>query len=182
MSLHKRSRRRRHFRPFLVAGIAAMTVTVSSVSARAWSHSSARARIATAGHAQLAAATGAGKVLGGLTSQYMPVIFRIANDGRRIDAGVAGLVMSCSLGDGGPVNDAWIRVPINAHGKVHAGGGIPPSGGGSVMLTGGSHSLTGRFNRARTEFVGVWQLHLTLQENGQTDQCDSGRVRFNATL
>ena len=74
-----------------------------------------------------------------------------------------------------PINDFFAK-----NGKLHATEQIPPAGD---ILTGGSHSLTGRFDRQRSTFRGAWSVRLNYQfADGTTDQCQSGKVKLIATL
>lgn len=125
-----------------------------------------------------------GHVLGGMTAQRWPVVITISANGKRIQAAQAGLVLTCSSGDGFPVPDAWGDVPLQANGGVNVAAGILPSTGNSAgSVTGGSDTFTGRLNRKRATFSGTWQLKLNfLMSSGQIDQCDSGRVAFSARL
>jgi hypothetical protein len=185
MSEHGPNRKWRFLRRGLAVLLAVMATTVSAVWARSPAdHASVLARAATAGASPRAIALPVpGDVLGGFTSQGWPVVLEISGNGKRVAVVATGLFMSCTSGVGFPVEDAWPLLPISAKGKVHAAITIPSFAGSSVSITGGSRSFAGRFNRARSIFWGQWRLHLNYKfSNGQTDQCDSGRVTFTATL
>lgn len=122
-------------------------------------------------------------MLGGFTSQDWPVVVQLTNHGNRMRLALAALQLSCSQDDGGPFEDAWSGVPIPKSGKINLSDQIPAEPGLGVSLTGGSHSLSGSFNRKRTEFRGTWREHLTfVSTSGETDQCDSGAVSVIVTL
>lgn len=173
-----RSGARRRLLTLIAVGVAALAASVSTVYAKSASDVVSHSTAAPAGaRAELAAASGAGAFLGGFTSQGWPVALGLSS-ANRIAVVATGLVMRCSSGDRFAIEDAWARLPIRAHGRVAAKQSIPPQAG--TPLVGGSHAVSGRFNRSRTEFTGTWRLHLTFQANGQTDQCDSGRVSLFA--
>jgi hypothetical protein len=137
-------------------------------------------------NARPASAPGPGRVLGGFTSQGWPVVVVVSKNEQRIAALEAGLEMSCASGVQYSTLDYWLRLPIGARGKVKLAAAIvpiPSSAGATESLTGGTDSLAGKFNRTRTTFSGVWQLHLTFSSSsGTTDTCDSGAVNFSAVL
>lgn len=185
MSVHNPNRKWRRFRRVLGVVLTAMATAGPTVSARGLAdQDSVPARAATAGtNAQAVAVPAAGRVLGGFTSQGWPIVVEISKNGKGIPLVGAGLEMRCASGNRYPLEDGWEQLPISTSGKVHAAVTIPPSAGSSVSLTGGSDSLTGRVNRQRSTFSGVWQLHLTFGESsGQSDHCDSGRVTFTTRL
>jgi hypothetical protein len=131
-------------------------------------------------HAAIAtASTPPAPILGGFTSQGWPAVIDFAKNGKRIRLIAVGLDMKCTSGAQFATEDGFTSLAIPRNGRIHATGTIRPSTG----LTGGSDSLTGRFNRNRTEFVGSWELHLSFQSStGQTDECDSGHVALAARL
>jgi hypothetical protein len=100
-----------------------------------------------------------------------------------VTVAATGLDMTCTSGQQFPIEDAWTLLNVARNGRVHATEKIPPSSGQTISLTGGSHSLTGKLNRKRSTFRGVWQMDLTYKtSDGQTDQCHSGRVAVTARL
>ncbi len=184
MSVHSQGRRRRCSRVLLAILVVALAA-FSTGSARAVSdHPLVHGTIgATAASAQGSAGPAAEQVLGGFTSQGWPVVIVISKDGKRIGLVETGLNMSCTSGDSFPLLDGWVRLPIAANGSVRGHTTIQPASGSAVSITGGSDSFTGKLNRKRDTFAGTWQLQMSLaQTNGQTDQCDSGLVRFTAKL
>jgi hypothetical protein len=164
------------------AGVLAATATaVSTVASGAFSErGSVQARSATAtASAQAGATPVGGQALGGFTSQGWPVVIEMSPNGKRIALVATGLEMRCTSGVRVPLEDAWFRLPIRPNGKVAGAITIRPS----KLITGGSDSFSGMFNRRRSTFSGVWELDLKLvSSGGQTGQCDSGRVAFNARL
>ena len=118
--------------------------------------------------------------LGGFTSQGWPVVFELGRGGKLVTLVGAGLELTCTSGVQVPVEDGWQLVDIAKNGKVNATEQIPAAGD---AFTGGSHSLTGRFNRQRSTFRGVWSLQVGFKlADGTTDQCQSGKVKLVATL
>lgn len=123
----------------------------------------------------------AGRILGGLTSARWPVVFAVTPSGKRISEADVALDMRCTSGDQFTAPDAFFRVPIAANGSVNATQSIPAITGTSI--TGGSHSLSAKLDYRHATIRGVWELHLNFaMPNGQTDQCDTGRVAFRARL
>jgi hypothetical protein len=185
MSLHNANRKWRHFRRVVAVVLTVAATSHSHASARLLSdHASVQATAATAGtHAQDAGAPPAGEVLGGITSQGWPIVIEIAKNGKKFSLVRAGLDMRCTLGDSFSLEGGAENLPISSDGKVHGARQIPPSPGSGASVTGGSEKFAGKLNRKRSTFSGMWQLHLTfVMASGQTDQCDSGRVRLTARL
>lgn len=187
MSVHNANRKWRHVRPVIAVVLTVVATSHSHASARLLSHQvSVQATAATAGTlAQHAAAPPAGEVLGGLTSQGWPIVIELAKNGKKFSLVRAGLVMRCTVGGSLPLEVGDDNLPISSDGRVHYALLIPPSpgSGSGVTLAGGSERFAGKLNRKRSTFSGMWQLHLTfVLASGQTDQCDSGRVRLTARL
>jgi hypothetical protein len=121
-------------------------------------------------------------VLGGFTSQGWPVVADITTDGKVLEVSATGLHMSCTSGVAFNAEDAWGPLSIGARGAIHGRISVLPQAGSTVTLTGGSDTFTAKLNRARLTLAGVWHLHLNFRAaDGQTDQCDSGRVTFRAS-
>jgi hypothetical protein len=118
--------------------------------------------------------------LGGFTSQGWPVVFELGRGRKLVTLVAAGFDLTCTSGNQFSVEDGWQLLDIAKNGKLHTTEQIPPAGD---TLTGGSHSLTGRFDRQRSTFRGVWSLQLNFKfADGTTDQCQSGKVKLIATL
>jgi hypothetical protein len=129
------------------------------------------------------ASPGDGQTLGGLTSQNWPVVVKISRNGKRIAMIRDAVDLTCTSGVDLTLPDGWRNVPIGPGGAVSASTNVPPSpsAGSGTSLTGGRDTLTGRINRTRGTFSGVWQIELTFSlSNGQTDDCKSGAVTFTA--
>jgi hypothetical protein len=127
----------------------------------------------------------AGRMLGGLTAQGWPVVMAVASNGRRVQETRIALDMHCTSGGQWTAIDGWSGLPIRGDGSVQAAEAIPPIAGSATTdaLTGGSHSMVGKLNRKRATFTGTWHLHLSFtSSSGQTDECDSGVVRFGMRL
>jgi hypothetical protein len=173
--------RRRRVRCGLRLTVAAITVAAAHVE-----KASALPMTAHVGQARLASAGGpaAGRVLGGTTAQQLPMIVTVSSNGRRMTARVA-FNMTCTSGDTFIVPDGWNRLLVPASGVVRAAGPVPPipASGGSDSITGGFDSLSGKLNRRQAVFSGFWELQLNFSSpSGQSDACDSGRVRFSIRL
>jgi hypothetical protein len=121
-------------------------------------------------------------VLGGFTSQGWPVVAEVTTDRKLLEVSATGVHMSCTSGGSFNTEDVWGPLSIGARGAIHGRISVPPQAGSTVTLTGGSNTFTGKLNRARLTLTGVWHLHLNFRTaDGQTDQCDSGRVTFRAS-
>src|SRR5262249_34365808 len=121
--------------------------------------------------------------LGGFTSQGWPIVLELGRGGKSVNVAATGLDMSCTSGDQFSIEDGWQLLDVAKNGRVHVSEQIPPGQGQAASLTGGSHSLTGRFDRHRSMFRGTWRLQLNFKAaDGTTDQCQSGQVRLIATL
>lgn len=175
MSFHELSRRW-----LCITGV--ITVAAAVMAAGASADTMSGAAVPRAGTANISS-SGAGTILGGFTSQGWTVVVDFGKNGKRIRLIAIGLDMKCTSGDQFSTEDGFANVAIAPSGRVHATSKIPSSPGPTESLTGGSDSLTGRFNRKRSAFQGTWELHLSFQSStGQTDECDSGRVSFAANL
>ena len=133
----------------------------------------------SAGAATLSGGPAAGRVLGGLNAQGLPVVAGVTRNAKRMTL-VTTFVMNCSSGDQPIFPDSWAKMPIAANGSVR--GHVTLTAIPSTALTGGSDSISGKLNRKAGTFSGVWDLHLDFSSNGQTDSCDSGRVAFRTRL
>lgn len=118
--------------------------------------------------------------LAGLSSQGFPSFFEISKNGRTLKLGAIALGMTCGSGDEFVFTDRDVRVPITRSGKLRADfaqAPTPASGGGTV---GGTDSLNATLNPQRTELTGTWRVQQTyISPAGETEQCDSGPVRFS---
>jgi hypothetical protein len=167
MSVRDRGAGIRRLKLFAIAVLGAMTIAVATSSAQGLAGGPSSSTTA----------------LGGFTSQGWPVVLEVARGGRLVAVAATGLELTCSSGQRFPIEDGWSLLDVGPNGAVRVADQIPPSSGQTVSLTGGSHSLTGRLNRDRSTFRGVWRLHLTFKTaDGQIDQCRSGRVVVTAKL
>lgn len=180
MSLHTRTRRARYARIILMAivGLAAAHVDKARAAVSASAHLG-QAKLATAGD------LAAGRVLGGLTAQQLPMIATLSSNGRKMDTEVV-FGMHCTSGDLFTTPDGWIRIRVPSSGVVHASGAIAPVPASSAKndaITGGLDTLNGKLNPKRGIFSGSWELQLNyVSATGQSDACDSGRVSFTVRL
>jgi hypothetical protein len=168
----------------LVAAFVAITIAglaVSKAQALTWGFNTEPAPTPNVSANALAhGPTSSAVALGGFTSQGWPVVFELGRGGKLVTLVGAGLDLTCTSGDQFSVEDGWQLIDIAKNGKVHTTEQIPPSGD---SLTGGSHSLIGRFDRHRLTFRGTWRLQLSFKlADGTTDQCRSGSVKLIATL
>jgi hypothetical protein len=133
---------------------------------------------------EVTATTNGAPVLGGLTSLGWPVVLEVSPNGKRIQFAVIGLDMNCTSGGSFSVMSSARSLPIRANGTVRRTESLPPFNDGSgTSIMGGSRSISGRLNRKRWSFSGVWHEHVDFaMSNGQTDHCDSGTVAFTARL
>jgi hypothetical protein len=181
VSVSKRKRRVRYARLAIALGL---VVWGSMHSGRASAAVHSFPPEAAQGHIVRAVDPAAGRVLGGMTSQHWPVIMTLSGNEKSMDARVA-LDMGCTSGNDWTAPDGWSRISVPANGKVNVSQAVRPyaGSGGSVSITGGLDSLSGKLNRKRGTFSGVWELQLNFaSSNGQTDSCDSGRVSFSVRL
>jgi hypothetical protein len=134
-------------------------------------------------HASSQGVLKSGMVLGGFTSQGWPVVFELSRAGRLVILGATGLDLTCTSGNQFPVEDGWQLLTVAKDGRVTGSESIPAQQGQGDTLTGGSHSLTGRFNRQRSTFRGTWRMQLNFTNaDGTSDTCQSGPVTFSLTL
>lgn len=184
MSTHEYRRGIRRAGLLLGAAFVAITIAglvAANAQALTWGGAATRVPNAniTARTASQSPAKGA-VALGGFTSQGWPVVFELGRGGKLVTLVGAGFDLTCSSGDQFSVEDGWQLLGIARNGKLNTTEQIPPAGD---TLTGGSHSLTGRFDRQRSTFRGVWSLQLNFKfADGTTDQCQSGKVKLIATL
>jgi hypothetical protein len=173
MSAHTKWRRAWLVPGLVLALMAAAPAAVLAQDASGQQPAAAGARLGT--RATLGPFTG--QVFGGVTSQGWPVVVVISPKGKVLKFALAGLELTCSSGMKFPTQDSWRDVSIGAGGRFQRDVLVFPSG----PLTGGSDSVTGKFNKKQLTVSGVWQLRLDFLINGQSDHCDSGPVRFTAT-
>jgi hypothetical protein len=174
----------RGFRPvklLLVGAIVAIRLVVpgpSKAQTVSWA-SQAHAAPNVSANALGQARTNGAVALGGFTSQGWPVVFELGRGGKMVTLVGVGLDLTCTSGDQFSIEDGWQLLDIAKNGKLHSTEQIPAVGN----LTGGSHTLTGRFDRQRSTFRGVWSVQLNYQfADGTTDRCQSGKVKLIATL
>jgi hypothetical protein len=172
--------RRRYSIPAMALATIGTVLCVDTMSG----HAAVAARVAmTRASSQGAREPSSARVLGGFTSQGWPIVVLMSKSGKKIAVIGAGLAMSCRSGLRYPVNDGWVHVPIGANGRVKATTSFTPSPGNPNSLTGGTDSLSAKFNRTRTSLAGVWRMHLNYSSStGRADACDSGAVTFTAVL
>jgi hypothetical protein len=187
VSTHEYRRGIRHIGLLLIAAFAAITIAAVAVSkADALSWGTAAKAVPNTNSSARTAAQGPNRgavALGGFTSQGWPIVLELGRGGKLVTVAAAGMDMTCASGDRFSVEDGWQLLDIAKNGKIHASEQIPPGQGQAATLTGGSHSLTGRFDRHRLTFRGTWTLQLNFKAaDGTTDQCQSGPVKLIATL
>jgi hypothetical protein len=180
MSLHSCSRT---VVPRVVAASVAIVAFTAYAANGATAASPAEAHFAQVGISHPVPGPSAGRVLGGLTAQHDPVVIAVSSNGKRIVEADVALDMRCTSGDEFTAEDVWFGVSIETTGSVRTAGSMPPYTDSTGTLT-ETHTLTGKLDRKRATFSGVWDVHLTYvpANNGQTDQCDSGGVAFRVRL
>lgn len=188
MSNMSSRRKVRGVKLLVVGGFVAIRLLVPGA-ARAqdssWTSQGHGAAVATdiSAHASSQGVLKSGMALGGFTSQGWPVVFELTHNARLVIIGATGLNLTCTSGDQFPVEDGWQLLTIAKNGRVNASEQIPGQQGQGANLTGGSHSVTGRFNRQRSTFRGTWRMQLNFTNtDGTTDTCQSGPVTFSLTL
>lgn len=121
-------------------------------------------------------------VFGGLSSQRFPSFFEITNNGRMLKLGAIAFGMTCTSGDEFVESDRDVKVPITRTGKLTAHYAQAPTPVSDGATVGGTDTLDATLNRRHTMLTGTWRLVQTyISSTGQTDQCDSGPVRFTDT-
>jgi hypothetical protein len=121
-------------------------------------------------------------VFAGLSSQQLPSFFEITNNGRMLKLGAIAFGMTCTSGDEFVWSDRDVKVPISRTGKLRANFAQAPTLVSSGVTVGGTDMLDATLNRRHTMLTGTWRLVQTyISSTGQTDQCDSGPVRFTDT-
>lgn len=170
----------------VVAALVVVVGTASSGSAKSVSRQRQLEAVAARAMKAPAKLLAAGRVLGGFTSQQLPVVMQIATKDVRATVIATALNMSCSLGDQPVVPDGWVKLPFTKAGALKASIQIPPSGptdSSGVALAGGTDTISGKLNGKKATFSGTWDLHLDFTvPNSADDVCDSGRVGFKAIL
>jgi hypothetical protein len=124
-----------------------------------------------------------GFLLAGITSQNLPDWFKVSGDARTLSVAAIAVQVSCTSGSQFVLPDGFGRVPISKSGRLHDTFSQPPTAGSAGETYTWSDSITGRLNRRHTQLSGVWHLSVNYSfTNGMSDRCDSGPVRFIATL
>jgi hypothetical protein len=188
MSSHQLSRRSRRTASAAALAAAALACVAPAVSAHGVSRVRRLRTLATAAVAKSKTnpMPAAGKVLGGFTSQQQAIVLYVGKKDKRLDQVGTALNMSCTSGDQFLIPDRWGHVPLAKNGSVSGTFQIlpgTPAPGSTATLEGGTDSFSGKLNAKRATFSGTWDLHMTFAlSGGQTDQCDSGRVTFKASL
>jgi hypothetical protein len=180
MSANTRSRRARWARRIVLVTIGVLGA------AHAHQASAATPAKAQVDEASVASAgdQAAGRVLGGLTAQKLPVLVTVSSNGKHIGTQVV-FNMQCTSGDSFLTPDGWVSIPVAASGNVHATTALSPLPGSATedAITGGEDTMSGKLNRKRATFSGVWELQINYaSSSGQADSCDSGRVSFTVRL
>jgi hypothetical protein len=120
-------------------------------------------------------------LLGAVTSQNMPAVFRVAGDGRTLTLAEIAVGMTCTSGAHFVLSDGFVRVPISKSGRLRVDYSQPATVGSGGTTYAVTDSVTGRLNRAHTKLSGVWRLSIDYSyTDGTTDHCDSGSVQFTA--
>ncbi|HEX6712248.1 MAG TPA: hypothetical protein VF066_02645 [Thermoleophilaceae bacterium] len=120
----------------------------------------------------------------GLTSKDGPLMIETSRDGRVITRAIGALTLSCTGGNAGPYStdyiDTWTKLVVSMGGKFtqkFSDSSTPPSGRPIDVMG----QLNGGFDKRRNVVTGTWQVHYVLHlEDGSTDDCDSGLVKFTA--
>jgi hypothetical protein len=120
-------------------------------------------------------------VLGGVTAEGWPVVFRISKDGRTLLLASIGVDMHCTSGEHYSTYDGWRKAPIGAHGRLALDGTMPLNTYSDGSSLSESDTVRATVSAKRDRLSGTWDLHDTwIAANGTHDSCDSGPVRFTA--
>jgi hypothetical protein len=123
-----------------------------------------------------------GVLLATITSQNLPVWFKVSGDGRTLTAAAIAVNMNCTSGAEFVLPDDFLRVAISKNGRLHGTYSQPPTAGSAGETYTWMDSITARLNHRHTQLSGVWHLTVNYSfTNGMSDQCESGPVRFTAT-
>lgn len=120
--------------------------------------------------------------LAGFTSQHMPSFFKLSTNGKELVVGTVALNMSCASGDRGTIEDEFRYLTIKPNGTLSGAWAVPPTKSSDGYTTGGTGTLAARMSHNHLKLIGTWRVQQTyISPTGQSDQCDSGLVRFTAT-
>jgi hypothetical protein len=120
----------------------------------------------------------AGPVLGGLTSQGLPMVVTLAPSGRRIARIDITMQMKCNSGDRFITTDFARDLAVGRSGRFVGTAVVGPH----PPLLGAVDSLKGHYDRATQTITGTWRLRLVFDQSLQNDRCDSGPIAIHARL
>ena len=144
------------------------------------------AAAAIAAPATAAPAAAAGPVvpttLAGFTSQHMPSFFKLSKNATRLLLGSIALNVTCQSGDQFAIEDDFSNLTIKPDGTLSGKWAAAPTKLSDGYTAGGTGKMDARLSHNHRKLTGVWRVQQTfISPSGQTDQCDSGPVRFAAT-
>ena len=123
-------------------------------------------------------------MLGGLTSQDLPVVVRVARNRGVVRRALATLELTCRpSGDDFLIPDDWRGVPISGSGRFRADFSGSPEPVDQNQTVTASGFIRGRFSRGRTTVAGSWGatwVYRDATSGAVADTCTSGTVRFSA--
>jgi hypothetical protein len=124
---------------------------------------------------------GGGSVLGGLTSQELPVMIEMRSP-RRIAEAVTAIRLPCETGGFYTIADGWSDVRVSKRGRFAVEFGPEPEQQDDGTTVESEGTFSGRFNKSRTRASGTWSLKGTFRDAAGTvtDTCDSGPVDWTA--
>jgi hypothetical protein len=120
--------------------------------------------------------------LAGFTSPHMPSFFKLSKSGKRLVIGSIALNMSCASGAQFAVEDEFSNLAIKPSGRLTGDWAVPPTKSSDGYTSGGSGTIDASLSHNHLRLTGMWRVQQTfISPTGQSDQCDSGLVRFTAT-
>jgi hypothetical protein len=119
-------------------------------------------------------------VLTGQVGGGSPVVVRLSPNGRMVKRITASLWLECASGGGFTVTDSWVRLRVRGGSRISASFRNSSVEEGTEFAI--ADSLRARINPRRTRITGTWRFTIDSRDiaTGETDQCDSGAVRFSA--
>ena len=120
--------------------------------------------------------------LAGFTSQHMPSFFKLSRNGKRLVLGSIALNVTCQSGDQFTIEDEFSNLTIKPNGRLSGDWAAPPTKSSDGYTSGGTGKFDATLSHNHLKLTGMWRVQPAfISPTGQSDQCDSGPVRFTAT-
>jgi hypothetical protein len=165
------------------AALLAATIVLTILAGVALATPSRQTQHQAVARAALAGAVGTKgpDVLGGVTADGWPVVFRLSANGRMLTLAAIGVNMNCTSGAHYSTQDGWMKAPVTAHGRVALLGSTPLHTFADGSSLSESDVVVGAVTSKRDRLSGTWDVHDSwIAADGTRDSCDSGPVRFTA--